>query len=149
MIEDKPMEDSEIRINASLVIPLSELEFRTSRSGGPGGQHVNTSDTKVELLFNVETSPSLTEKQRERLKEALGKRLDTHGFLHVYAQQYRSQNRNRIEAIDRFVDLLRTALKPRLKRKATKPSKASKERRLQNKRERTEKKERRKKVDLE
>ena len=143
------MTESGIIINNQLTISEAELEFRTSRSSGPGGQHVNKTDSRVELLFDVPNSPSLSESQRTKVHEALKNRIDKEGVLHIFAQSYRSQSRNREEAVERFVELLQIALKPRKKRKPTRPSKASKERRLKSKKEQSEKKKRRGKVELE
>ena len=130
-----------------LAIPLSELEFRFSRSGGPGGQHVNRSATRVELLFDVAHSPSLTEAQRQRLLTRLAGRIDREGMLRVVAQSERSQLRNRQEAVARFQALLRQALRVPKRRRRTKMPKGAKERRLAAKRRRSEIKRYRRKVE--
>ncbi|MFN0157967.1 MAG: alternative ribosome rescue aminoacyl-tRNA hydrolase ArfB [Bacteroidota bacterium] len=127
------MISNSINITNTLAIPASELEFQFTRSGGPGGQNVNKVSTRVELLFNVLTSPSLTDDQRARIKRALGKRIDSSGLLHIAVQDSRSQWRNREDAIERFTDLIREALKPRKKRIPTGATKGSKQRRLQGK----------------
>ncbi|HSJ58901.1 MAG TPA: alternative ribosome rescue aminoacyl-tRNA hydrolase ArfB, partial [Anaerolineae bacterium] len=113
------MEDDVIRIDNQLSIPAAELDFRFSRSSGPGGQHVQKSSTRVELLFDVAGSPSLTDDQRARISKRLENYLDADGVLHLTSQSERSQWRNRQEAVDRFAELLRSALKRRKKRKPT------------------------------
>ena len=90
------MSDSVIRVNDDLWIPVSELEYRASRSGGPGGQHVNTSSTRVELSWNVDASPSLTEDQRFRIHQKLGNRISAEGLLSMASSSTRSQHRNRV-----------------------------------------------------
>jgi len=140
------MNEELLRITDSLSIPLSELEFRFSRSRGPGGQHVNRSATRVELLFNVARSPSLTEVQRQRLLKRLAGRIDSEGMLRVVAQSERSQLRNRQEAIARFQALLQQALREHKRRRLTKVPRWAKERRLAAKRRRSEIKRYRRKV---
>lgn len=127
-----------IEVTPALVIPRAELSFRTSRSGGPGGQHVNKVETRVELLFDVANSPSLTDEQRARLLEALQSWLDSTGMLHIISERYRSQFRNREDTVERFVMLLGDALRPRKTRKPTRVPRALKEHRLQEKRKRSE-----------
>ena len=117
-------------------IPLEELSFRATRSGGPGGQHVNTSATRVEVRWNVTESPSLSDEQRQRLLERLGGRIDARGNLRVVADERRSQLRNREAALERLNSLVSDALKPRKKRKKTRPPRAADERRLDEKRRR-------------
>lgn len=129
-----------IRINRYVVIPQHELEFRFSRSGGPGGQHVNRSETQVELLFDVANSPSLDERARQRIRNELSNRIDADGVLHLTNSESRSQHRNREAVIRRFQGLLQHALRRRAPRKRTKPSKAARRRRLENKRHRSRKK---------
>jgi ribosome-associated protein len=99
-------------VTAELAIPLDEIRFRYARSGGPGGQHVNKTETRVELLWDVQHSPSLSQVQRERLLTALRHRLDTDGILHLVVAATRSQRRNRELALARLVQLLRQALQP-------------------------------------
>ncbi len=130
--------DDPLPINSHLAIPMAELELRASRSGGPGGQHVNTSSTRIELVWNVATSPSLDEEQRARLLEKLATRLDAGGRLRLVAQGERSQLRNRQAALARFVTILRQGLVVPRKRKPTRPTRASKERRLTEKKQRGE-----------
>ncbi len=122
---------------------MRELHFRYSRSGGPGGQHVNRTETRVELLFDVAHSPSLSEGQRARLLEHLSGRLDRDGLLHIVSSTTRSQAENRADAIARFQALVHSALRPRKKRLATGPTVAGRERRLRGKSQRSEAKARR------
>ena len=127
-----------LRINEQVSIPQHELSFRFSRSSGPGGQHVQKTSTRVELLFDVANSPSLTEEQRERILKRLTGYVESAGVLHLSAQSERSQWRNRQEVVERFQALLRDALKRRKRRKATQPTAASREQRLREKRRRSE-----------
>jgi len=133
-------------ITASLAIPLSELDVQFTRSGGPGGQHVNRSATRVELRFDIVHSPSLTEAQRQRLLARLAGRLDGEGVLRVVAQSERSQLRNRQEAMKRLQETLRQALHVRKKRRRSKVPRWAKERRLAEKRRRAQSKQDRKRV---
>lgn len=137
-----PLEDP-VRINDALAIPLAELELRATRSGGPGGQHVNTSSTRVELVWDLAGSPSLDDDQRALLLERLASRLDSTGRLRLVAQEERSQLRNRQAALGRFVTIVRQGLVIPKRRKATRPTRASRERRLEEKRRRGETKRRR------
>jgi len=123
----------------------NELKFRFSRSGGPGGQHVNKVNTKVELRFSVRDSMVLKDDEKELLFEILGKQLNQEGELVILSQETRSQLKNKQKAIERFYDLLNDTLKPKKKRKATLIPKAAKEKRLKNKQEHAQKKERRRK----
>jgi ribosome-associated protein len=129
-----------LTITPRLRIPLSELQFRFSRSGGPGGQHVNRSETRVELLFDVANSPSLTDAQRERILERLGHIIDQDGVLHLTSSESRSQHQNREAVMVRFRNLLQSALRRRKVRRPTRPSQAGVERRLEEKRRRSAKK---------
>jgi ribosome-associated protein len=122
-------------IGASRPLPPSELEFRATRSGGPGGQHVNTSSTRVELVFDLAGSPTLTESERTRAQRRLRTRLDGEGRLRVVAQDERSQRRNRQLATERFCALMRDALAPPPPpRRPTRPTRAATEERLEGKR---------------
>jgi ribosome-associated protein len=128
----------DLRVNGWLVIPAGELHERFSRSSGPGGQSVNTTDSRVELSFDVRRSPSLPEHARERAVARLASRL-TDGVLTVASAQERSQLLNRAAARERLADLLREAVAPPPRpRVPTKPSRGARERRLQGKRRRAE-----------
>jgi len=129
-----------LRITARVAVPRDELVARASRSGGPGGQHVNTSATRVELLWNVRSTHALDDAQRERVMERLATRLDASGMLRVVASEYRSQRRNREAAEARLADLVRRALAVPRTRVPTRPSAAAKQRRLDNKRKRSKRK---------
>ena len=133
----------------SFTVPPEELQFRASRASGPGGQHVNTSATRVEVRWDVANSPSLTEAQRARLIKRLGSRIDSRGVLRVVADERRSQARNREAAAARLGELVTGALKERKPRKKTKPSRAAKQQRLAEKRKRSERKRERRTVDPE
>jgi ribosome-associated protein len=131
-------------INEQVQIPLAELTFRFTTSGGPGGQHANKTATQATLLFDVANSPSLDEASRARLLEKLANRLDKEGVLQLSAHDSRSQLENRETAVARFQQLLADALKVQKKRRPTRPSRAAHERRLQSKKQRGKiKKERR------
>ena len=129
--------DRGLRVSRSLVIPLDELDWRFTGSGGPGGQHANTANTRVELRFDVEASPSLGPRQRARLIERLG------SVVRVVASDERSQLRNREIALDRLAERLGQALRVERPRRPTKPTAASRERRLESKRHLAEKKRKR------
>jgi ribosome-associated protein len=134
------MNHGEIFVVHGLVVRDSEIDFRTSRSGGPGGQNVNKVESKVELLFDVSNSPSLTDGQRNRIFSRLRNRIDSDGVLHLSSQSSRSQWENKERVVAEFVRLLRAALKPAKKRVKTRPSKSSKEKRLKKKKILSEKK---------
>ena len=129
-----------LQVTPRLVIPRAELRFRTSRSGGPGGQHVNKVETRVELLFDLANSPSLSDEQRQRLEEALSPWLDSNGVLHIVSERSRSQYMNREDTVERFIALLRDALRPRKTRKPTRIPRSVREERLKDKKQRGEKK---------
>jgi ribosome-associated protein len=124
------MADDSIRVTRTVSIPRSEIDFRYSRSSGPGGQHAQKSDTRVEATFDVEASDALTDAQKRRVVARAGP------MLRAVAQDERSQWRNRELATERLVEQLREALKVPRKRRPTKPSKAAVERRLDQKRRR-------------
>lgn len=138
------MNRDEVQIRGALSIPISELRFVTSRSGGPGGQNVNKVETRVELLFHVDGSHSLGDAEKEILRENLKSKIDSDGYIHVVAQESRSQWQNKQRALEKFAQLLRGALKPKKKRIKTKPSRSATERRIQGKRKRSERKKLRK-----
>jgi ribosome-associated protein len=127
-----------LKINSRVSIPETELRFRFSRSSGPGGQHVNKASTRVELLFDLMASGSLTERQKVRLARVLGRKLSSDGVLRMDEEGSRSQWANRNKVTQRFVDILRQALKPGKRRIPTRRSKASQERRIQRKKKRGE-----------
>ena len=116
----------------SVSLPRSEIDYRFSRSSGPGGQHAQKSDTRVEASFDVETSSALSEAQKRRVVGKAGP------VLRAVAQDERSQWRNRELATERLVESLRQALKVERRRRPTKPTKASRERRLESKRRRSD-----------
>jgi len=126
-----------IEITDSVSIGEEELAFKTSRSGGPGGQNVNKLNTRVAVLFDVANSPSLSEEHRQRIRSELGARIGRDGVLRVVSQRHRSQEANRQAAIERLQGLLREALKPRAIRRKTRPPVAAKENRLKAKKHRS------------
>lgn len=132
------MDASYVIISPQIKIPLSEIQFRTSRSGGPGGQNVNKLETRVELLFDLLHSPSISEHLRHRLQNNLISHLDSNGFIRIIVQQSRSQWQNKQLALGKFSQLLKHALVVRKKRIATKPTRTAKEIRLRIKKGRSE-----------
>jgi ribosome-associated protein len=138
--------DGAVSITSTTSIPEAELSFRFSRSSGPGGQHVNRTETRVELVFDLAHSPSMRDDQRARALQRLAPYVDKRGVLHLVSQSSRSQLRNREEVVARFQALLRGALKVPKKRYSTAPSRAERERRLESKRQRSEIKRRRRRV---
>ena len=132
--------NSKLVITSRLSIPMSEIEFRTSRSSGPGGQNVNKLETRVELLFDVARSSSLNDEQRDLLFSRLKSNIDREGVLRTVSQESRSQWKNKQEAIEKFVQLLRDALKPRKIRRKTTATPLSREKRLMEKKLVSEKK---------
>jgi len=137
-----------IRITEKVVIPYEEIRFITSRSSGPGGQHVNTTDTRVTLLFSVEKSNALSQLQKVAINGKLRRRIDKRGILRVTSQKFRSQKSNKDSAIERFVELMQWALKPVTKRKSTAVPKSAKRRRLDRKRQTAQRKNARKTPDV-
>jgi ribosome-associated protein len=126
------MERESIQVTRSVSLPRSEIELRFSRSSGPGGQHAQKSDTRVEASFDVEASSALTEAQKRRVMAKAGP------VLRAVAQDERSQWRNRELATERLVESLREALRVPRRRRPTKPTKASRERRLETKKRRSQ-----------
>ena len=126
------MDPDVLRVSGSCAIPLEELEWRFSASGGPGGQHANTANTRAEVRFDVASSPSLGPRQRARLLERLGPE------VRVVASDERSQARNRQLALERLAARLGEALKVQAPRRPTKPTKASQRERVETKRRRGE-----------
>ena len=126
-----------IRVTRSVVLPLTDVTFRTSRSSGPGGQHAQKNETRVEAMLDVETTSALSDTQRRRVLAKAGP------VLRAVAQDERSQLRNRELALERLVAQLNEALRVPRRRRPTKPSQAAVERRLEQKRRRSEVKRRR------
>ncbi len=131
------METDLIPITETLSLPLAELVFRFTTGGGPGGQHVNKTATRVTLLFDVARSPSLDEATRARLLDRLANRLDRRGVLHIDVQDSRSQWQNRELAIARLQSLLANALAEQAERRPTRPSRRARQERLDAKRRRS------------
>ncbi len=129
-------EEAWLQAGKHLRIPRSELEYRATRSGGPGGQHVNTSSTRIELWWNLDTSSGPTEPQRARLRERLAPRLDQEGWLRLVESGSRSQLRNRERATERLAELLGRAVLPPKPRKPTRIPRIERRKRLEAKRHR-------------
>ncbi len=129
-----------IEITDHIVLEESELQWDFVRSGGPGGQNVNKVATAVQLKFDVQASKNLPPDIKERLARIAGKRLTTEGMLVIKAQRFRTQERNREDALSRLRELIREALKKPRKRIRTKPTVASRMRRLESKRKSSAKK---------
>ena len=123
-----------LELGRGVSIPIAEVEVRASRSGGPGGQHANTTASRVEAVFDVAASAALTPEQKERIRARLGPRVT------AVSQDSRGQARNREIALGRLRDRLTSALAPRKRRRATRPSTAARRRRLEAKRRRGERK---------
>ena len=121
-----------IRVTRSVTLPLEEIQLRFSRSSGPGGQHAQRSETRVEAVLDIEASQALTEAQKRRVMGRVGP------VIRAVAQDQRSQHQNRELAVERLVEALREALKVPRRRRPTKPTAASRERRLEQKRRRSE-----------
>jgi ribosome-associated protein len=118
------------------IVPLREIRFRTSRSGGPGGQNVNKLETRVEASWDFESSATLTDEERARLRTTFHRRLTVDGAIRVVSQRYRSQRQNREAAVERLRALVAAALAPRKKRRSTRPSANAVARRLEEKKRR-------------
>lgn len=129
-----------LNVTALIAIPRTELQYRASRAGGPGGQHVNTSSTRIELLWDLEHSQAVSDDERARIREKLAARLDSDGMVRIVASDRRSQLQNRQAADERLASLVRQALHVPKRRRATKPTRAAKERRLTEKKRQSEKK---------
>jgi ribosome-associated protein len=125
------MADDPIRVTRSVSLPRDEVELRFSRSSGPGGQHAQKSDTRVEAVFDVESSTALTDVQKRRVLAKAGP------VLRAVAQDERSQWRNRELALERLAEVLREALRVQRRRRPTKPTRAAVEKRLEAKRRRS------------
>lgn len=127
-----------LRVHARLVLPWRELSFEAARSGGPGGQSVNKTASKVVLRFDVAHSAALSEEQRSRLLERLAARLTKQGVLVLHASRYRERVQNERDACERLAELLARGLQRPARRRATRPTRGSVERRLGVKRRRSE-----------
>jgi ribosome-associated protein len=130
------IDDAWLSAGTRLRVPRTEVTFRATRAGGPGGQHVNTSSTRVELWWNLLESAAPSEAQRSLLVQRLGHRLDGDGWLRLVEAGSRSQLRNRETVTERFLGLVEQALRPRKVRKPTRIPKAEKRKRLEGKRQR-------------
>jgi ribosome-associated protein len=126
-----------IHVTSSISIDERELEERFIRASGPGGQNVNKLSTAVQLRFDVRRSPNLPADVRARLERLAGKRLTNDGVLVIIAQRHRTQERNRQDALDRLIELIRRAAVPPVPRRPTRPTAGSRERRLQSKKQRS------------
>src|ERR671931_1626110 len=135
------MDGESIRVTRSVLLPLAEVTFRTSRSSGPGGQHAQKSETRVEAVFDVEASSALSDVQKRRVVGRAG------AVLRAVAQDERSQARNRELALERLAAHLREALRVWRRRVATEPTTAAKERRLEDKRRRSQLKRQRRPIE--
>ena len=129
---------SDLIINSRVTIPVAELVYMASRASGPGGQHVNTSDTRIQLRWSIRDSVALNDSQKERLEKAFASRLTESGELILSCGSNRSQRRNKEEVTQRLAAIVRQALVPVRPRRATKPTRASKERRLSDKKRRSQ-----------
>jgi ribosome-associated protein len=127
-----------LRVSRSLEIPEHELELKFTPSGGPGGQHANRSATRVEIVWNVADSSALGPRQRARLLDRLGHRIDSSGYVRVRSDRFRSQTRNRADALERLAELVRESLRAPRDRRPTKPTRASKDERVRRKKRRAE-----------
>lgn len=134
------LSDGDVQVTNSLIIPEREIRFSASRSGGPGGQHVNKTSTRVTLSFDVEGSETLTREQKNMLWSRLGNRLTNEGVLQVSSGDTRSQFSNRELAKKRLAEMIKKALTPPKRRKKTQPPKGADERRIQRKKRRGQKK---------
>ncbi|MFN8581771.1 MAG: alternative ribosome rescue aminoacyl-tRNA hydrolase ArfB [Gemmatimonadaceae bacterium] len=141
------MDPTDLIIDDAHTIPDSELVFRATRSGGAGGQHVNTSSTRIELLWDPAQSSALSEVERALVRERLATRMDAAGAIRIVSSETRSQLQNRERAKARLAELVRRALIPRKTRRPTKPSRAAREERLAEKKARAKRKSERRRAD--
>lgn len=130
-------EEGRLIVNGRLRIPANELTVRATKSGGPGGQHVNTSSTRVEVVWNLRRSNALTDAQRAQLESRLANKVDASGGIRVVAADTRSQSQNRALALSRLASMLRAALVVPKTRRPTAPSRGQREMRLEEKKRRS------------
>ncbi|MFW5908585.1 MAG: alternative ribosome rescue aminoacyl-tRNA hydrolase ArfB [Desulfosalsimonas sp.] len=135
-----------INIKNDLELPETELVFTASGAGGPGGQHVNKSSTRVTLWFDVKNSPSLSKKQKNLISEKLSTRINKSGILHISARKHRSQAANRQQAVEKFIQLIREALEESPERRKTRPPQRAEKIRLEEKKRTGRKKQLRSKI---
>lgn len=138
-----------IHLSPTVAIPESELTFEFSRGSGPGGQHVNKVSTRVDLIFDLDASPSLGDTQKEMIRRALRTRIDSSGKIRLSARESRSQWQNRQKVVAKFQRLLSQALTVQKRRVASKPTTASRERRVSAKKRRSQIKRRRGRISPE
>ena len=146
-MSEAPAPADALRVTDRVAIPRAELVTRATRAGGPGGQHVNTSSTRIELYWNVRTSAALDDAQRALVTARLATRIDAEGTLRVVASASRSQRRNREAAEERLAELVRGALATPKKRVRTRPPRAAKEARLEAKKRNARRKSERRRKD--
>ncbi len=135
-----------IQINSHISIDMSELQFSFVRASGPGGQNVNKVATAVQLRFNIKQSENLPEEVKQRLMKLAKNKINDKGELIIAARKYRTQHKNRKDAVERLIQLIQKGLEVPRQRKATRPSQAACEKRLDTKRKHSEKKQARKKI---
>jgi ribosome-associated protein len=128
--------NNDLHVNGRVTIPRDEIDVQASRSGGPGGQHVNTSSTRIEVRWNLQATRALTDEEKTRVREKLGSRIDADGTIRVTSSESRSQHRNRDLAEGRLAELVRRALVVPKTRRATRRPRRAEEARLHTKRER-------------
>lgn len=140
MSDDISNSNNDLRVVGHIAIPREEVEIRASRSGGPGGQHVNTSSTRIEARWNVDATGAMSDEEKARVRARLGTRIDSAGYLRVVSSESRSQARNRDIALARLVETVRRALAVPKKRRPTRRPKGANEERLREKKLRARRK---------
>jgi ribosome-associated protein len=135
--------EGELVLSPTMAIPRTELVYKATRAGGAGGQHVNTSSTRIELLWNVRDTTAIDAESRDRIAEKLASRIDGEGWIRVVSSARRSQEQNRVAAEERLVALVTGALVVQKRRRPTKPSRGQKEARIKEKKKRGETKQQR------